>query len=103
MSKITESLKSLKKNSSNDIGEPDIREFWLVKHSSVELDCRWWFLDEVFDYDIWRTCSASFLESLKEIGLARFMKRYSSEEELELDVAIKYSGNYKLRDLGLEA
>ena len=81
-----ELLKSLKKN---DVGEPDIREFWLVKHSSVEFDHRWWFLDEVFDYDLWRTCTVSFLKDLKDIGLARFMKRYSSEEELELDVAIK--------------
>lgn len=99
-----ESQKSLKKKySSNDDGESDIGKFWLVKHSSVELVRRWWFLDEVFDYDIRRTCSASFLKSLKDIGLARFMKRHGSEEELELNVAIKYSGNYKLRDLDLKA
>lgn len=96
-----ESPKSLKTNSSNDVGESNIREFRLVKHSSVEFDHRWWFLDEVFDYDLWRTCTVSFLKDLKDIGLARFMKRYSSEEELELDVAIKYSGNYMLRDLDL--
>ena len=59
----------------------------LVKYSAFEFGETWWFLNEVIDFQYFNWCtSKTMLKILKDIKCARFIKRYSSEEELNIDV-----------------
>ena len=64
---------------------------YLVKHSSIEFGKIWWFLDEVIDFQYfeWYT-SKTMLKILKDIKCARLVKRYDSEEELNIDVDLMF-------------
>ena len=65
---------------------------YLVKHSSIESGQVWWFLDKVIDFQRFEWCtSKTMLKMLKDIKCARFIKRYSSEEELNIDVDLMFS------------
>ena len=63
----------------------------LIKYSNIECDTKWWFLYRLRRNDL-------SLDAIKEIGLdvlrhiryAVFFKRFSSEEELDIESAIKY-------------
>lgn len=74
---------------------------WLVKDSSVEDGVKWWFLyefpgdpkeidDHILEYSRW---------SLVHINVLKFKKRYSSEEELELEVMVKYGDSAEFVEL----
>ena len=64
----------------------------LIKHSNIESGTKWWFLYRLSRNDL-------SLDDVKEIGLdvlrhiryAVFLKRFSSEEELDIESAVKYS------------
>lgn len=73
---------------------------FLIKHSALESDQRWWFLDEVDDIVDFSICNSKYiLEDLKNLKIARFVKRYASEEELDIDATIRYGDQYELKDL----
>lgn len=73
---------------------------FLIKHSTLELDQRWWFLDEVDDIIDFSICNHKYiLEDLKNVKAARFVKRYASEEELDIDVMLRYGDQCKLKNL----
>ena len=63
----------------------------LIKHSNIESGAKWWFLYRLSRNDL-------SLDAIKEIGLdvlrhiryAVFLKRFSSEEELDIESAVKY-------------
>lgn len=63
----------------------------LIKHSNIEFGTKWWFLYRLRRNDL-------SLDAIKEIGLdvlrhirvVVFLKRFSSEEELDIEAAIKY-------------
>ena len=63
----------------------------LIKHSNIENGTKWWFLYRLSRNDL-------SLDDVKEIGLdvlrhiryAVFLKRFSSEEELDIESAVKY-------------
>ena len=63
----------------------------LIKYSNIECDTKWWFLYRLSRNDL-------SLDDVKEIGLdvlrhiryAVFLKRFSSEEELDIESAVKY-------------
>ena len=63
----------------------------LIKHSNIESGAKWWFLYRFRRNDL-------SLDAIKEIGLdvlrhiryAVFLKRFSSEEELDIESAVKY-------------
>ena len=63
----------------------------LIKHSNIEFGTKWWFLYRLRRSDL-------NLDAVKEIGLdvlrhtqsAVFLKRFSSEEELDIEAAVKY-------------
>ena len=63
----------------------------LIKHSNIESGTKWWFLYRLRRNDL-------SLDAIKEIGLdvlrhiryAVFLKRFSSEEELDIESAVKY-------------
>lgn len=60
---------------------------YLIKHYSIESGKVWWFLDEVIDFQHFEWCtSKTMLKMLKDIKCAKFIKRYYSEEELNIDV-----------------
>lgn len=64
---------------------------YLIKHCSVECGQMWWFLDEVSDFQHFTWCSSkTMLKALKDIKCARLVRRYGSEEELDIDVDLKY-------------
>ena len=66
---------------------------YLIKHSSIEFGIEWWFLNQVHDYDDFDLCiSTSILKDFKDFKRARFIKRYASEEELDIDVTLRYAG-----------
>lgn len=91
------SLKNLKKSAVSD--KP---YHLLVKHSSIEVGRRWWFLDEVYSNECWNDLdfrSKDYLKFLKDEHIARFIKRYSSEEELEIDVLIRYSKDSIVKEI----
>lgn len=59
----------------------------LIKYSIVEFGETWWFLNEVFYFQHFDSCTTkTMLKVLTDIKCARFIKRYSSEEELNIDV-----------------
>ena len=65
---------------------------YLLKHSSDEAGKTWWFLDIVDDPALFRWCqSKTMLKFLKDIGQAKFIKRYASEEELNVDADVAYA------------
>ena len=60
---------------------------YFIKHSNVEAGQTWWFLDEVYDFLHFEWCrSKTMLKMLKDIKWARFVKRYDSQEKLNIDV-----------------
>lgn len=76
------------------------KQQFLIKHSTLELDQRWWFLDEVDDIIDFSICNSTFiLKDLKNVKAARFVKRYASEEELDIDVILRYGDQCKLKNL----
>ena len=75
-----------------------IKQHFLIKHSTLESDQRWWFLDEVTDVIDFRLCNHRYiLEDLKNLKIARFVKRYASEEELDIDVVLRYGDQCKIK------
>lgn len=73
-------------------------QHFLIKHSTLESDQRWWFLDEVDNVIDFSICIHEYiLEDLKNLKIARFVKRYASEEELDIDVALKYGDQCKIK------
>ena len=75
-----------------------IKQHFLIKHSTLESDQRWWFLDEVTDVIDFRLCDHRYiLEDLKNLKIARFVKRYASEEELDIDVVLRYGDQCKIK------
>lgn len=75
---------------------------YLIKHSTIEDNKVWWFLDEIYSFQnfIWCT-SKTKLRILKDIKCARFVKRYDSEEELNIDVDLTYGihGAFAIKNL----
>ena len=69
----------------------------LIKYFTFEFGETWWFLNEVFyiQYFDWCT-SKTRLQILKNANCARFIKRYSSEEELNIDVDLIF-GEYEMK------
>lgn len=66
---------------------------YLVKHSSIEFGKVWWFLDEVYDFHYFELCTSSMvLKFLKDVKRARLIKRYDSEEELNIDADLMFGG-----------
>ena len=75
-----------------------IKQHFLIKHSTLESDQKWWFLDEVDDVIDFSICNHSYiLEDLKNLKIARFVKRYASEEELDMDVMLRYGDQCKIK------
>ncbi len=74
---------------------------YLVKYSIVEDGKQWWFLNEVDDLISFSVCNTiSALKSLKDhYQFARFIKRYSSAEELVIEVNLKYGSQFRMKDL----
>ena len=71
---------------------------WLVKDSAVEDGVKFWFLyefagdpydfgDNILDYSSWQ---------LIHLDLLTLKKKYSSEEELELEVTLAYGDTAEL-------
>ena len=53
--------------------------------------------DDIIDFSI---CNHKYiLEDLKNVKAARFVKRYASEEELDIDVTLRYGDQCKLKNL----
>lgn len=76
---------------------------YLIKHSNVEAGETWWFLDEVYDFQHFEWCtSKTMLKMLKDIKCARFVKRYDSEEKLNIDVDLNYgmNGSFTMKNVG---
>ena len=72
---------------------------YFLKYSNVEFGERWWFLNEVLDSQHFKQCtSVVLLKHLKDIKLAKFVKRYSSEEVLDIDVDLSY-GKCKVKSI----
>lgn len=75
-----------------------VEQHFLIKHSALESDQRWWFLDEVIDVIDFSICNHKYiLEDLKNIKAARLVKRYASEEELDIDATIRYGDQCKIK------
>ena len=75
-----------------------VKQHFLIKHSTLESDQRWWFLDEVTDVIDFSICNHRYiLEDLKNLKIARFVKRYASEEELDIDVVLRYGDQCKIK------
>ena len=76
------------------------KQHFLIKHSALESDQRWWFLDEVTDVIDFSICNNKYiLEDLKNIKAARLVKRYASEEELDIDAMLRYGDQCKIKNL----
>ena len=76
----------------------EAEQHFLIKHSTLESDQRWWLLDEVADVIDFSICNHSYiLEDLKNLKIARFVKRYASEEELDIDVMLRYGDKCKIK------
>ena len=70
---------------------------FLVKHSRIESGKVWWFLNEVIDFQYFESCrSKTMLKTLKDIKCARFIKRYYSEEKLNIDADLMF-GEYEMK------
>ena len=70
---------------------------WLIKYSAIECGEIWWFLNEVYDHHHFDWCtSKTMLKILKDIKCARFIRRYSLEEELNIDVDLMF-GEYEMK------
>lgn len=69
----------------------DAKKHYLIKYSLVEAGKTWWFLNEIYDAQHFEWCrSKTMLCFLKDIKVARFVKRYKSEVELDIDVDLMY-------------
>ena len=74
------------------------KQYFLIKHSALESDQRWWFLDEVGDIIDFSICNDKcILRDMKNLKIARFVKRYASEEELDIDAMLRYGGQCKIK------
>ena len=62
----------------------------LLKHSSVEADAKWWFLYETAAGVTPDLVAEEGLDTCRRIRAVRFLKRFRSEEELEIEAAVKY-------------
>lgn len=63
----------------------------LIKHSNVEFGRTWWFLYRLERDDLDLSAAREVgLDTLRYTRAARFLKRFGSEEELELEAAVKY-------------
>ena len=70
---------------------------YLVKHSSIESGQVWWFLDEAIDFQCFNWCtSKTMLKMLKDIKCAKFIKRYDSEEKLNIDADLIF-GEHEMK------
>jgi hypothetical protein len=75
-----------------------VQQYFLIKHSALESDQRWWFLDEVGDIIDFSICNNKYiLEDMKNLKIARFVKRYASEEELDIDATIRYGDQCEIK------
>ena len=78
---------------------------WLVKKSSIEAGVKWWFLYEFLrDPRDPETSMTDILQKystrdLVDLRVLEFKKRYSSEEELELEVMLIYGGSAEMIEL----
>lgn len=73
---------------------------FLIKYSNAESDQRWWFLYEAERPIDFSVCNNEYiLEDLKVIKSVRFVKRYSLEEELDIDVDLRYGNQCKVKNL----
>ena len=67
---------------------------YLIKYSYIECGKTWWFLNEVDDLQHFEWCnSKTMLQILKDIKCARFVKRYDSEEKVNIDADLNYGMN----------
>jgi hypothetical protein len=70
---------------------------YLVKHSNIEFGKTWWFLNIVIDLPHFEWCKSKIiLKHFKDIKVAKFIKRYASEEELNIDVDLHFN-RYKMK------
>ncbi len=70
---------------------------YLVKHPTRMLGRICWLLDEVYDFHHFELCTSSMvLKFLKDVNCARLIKRYDSEEELNIDADLMF-GECKMK------
>lgn len=70
---------------------------YLVKHSTIESGKVWWFLNIVIDFEHFGWCKSKIiLKHFIDIKVAKFIKRYASEEELNIDVDLQFN-KYKMK------
>ena len=71
---------------------------WLVKHPTNECIGRWWILYEFSWWPSKLEAEDLNVDQLKRISAIKFVKRFESEEELEVEVMVKYGGlgNFRL-------
>lgn len=62
----------------------------LLKHSNVEADAKWWFLYETAEGVTPDLVVKEGFDACRSIRAVRFLKRFRSEEELEIEAAVKY-------------
>lgn len=63
----------------------------LIKHSNVESGITWWFLhDARFDGISAEELSKISYDDLRQAKACTLVKRFKSEEELDLETAVKY-------------
>lgn len=62
----------------------------LLKHSNVEFGMKWWFLYETAAGVTLDLVTEEGLDACRNIRAVRFLKRFSSEEELEIEAIVKY-------------
>lgn len=75
----------------------EMQKQYLIKYSTIEAGQQWWFLNEVDDFQHFEWCtSKTMLKMLKDIRCARFVKRYSSEDVLNIDVDLIF-GEYEIK------
>lgn len=73
---------------------------WFTKHLEHSHKKNQWILTEVFDSSDWeRICSIESLKYLENSYKAEFVKRYLTEEELNIHFALEFSGSAKLKNL----
>lgn len=63
----------------------------LIKHSNIESGVKWWFLYRLRRNDLSLDDVRGIgLDVLRHIRAVVFLKRFSSEEELDIEAAVKY-------------
>ena len=71
---------------------------WFVKHLINEYTGKWW---DLYEFNWWPSnleVEELNVDQLKCIGALKFVKQFESEEELEVEVMVKYGGlgNFKM-------